>query len=430
MIMLSSSSSSSLSRIIHHATLTLLLWITTNTTKVVLLLLVVQVLLTNQLSHSFILKTTPTGIPTRTKPTTTTTLSIPPPPLPSLFSTTSLLISSSSTPSSTSYRITQVISDIDDTIKSSGGVNVGGITLGGIDVQYKRGLLYPGVAEFMLQISIGMNSMIQSSPSSTKSNNKKQQQSSQQQQLQQVQQSSSSFVPAKIAVLTARAEELKVALELKNNHPISIAFENAALRQNIYGWGIGPVLYGSVVEWVIQDRKGLRKFTNFERLIDQQDPTGTILQYIYVGDTGELDQQAGETMLREYPELVQAVFLHVVSSYDYIDDDNSSTTTATTTTTTTTNNNAATGTATNDNNIGRIMITIPPPKLINGRPIIFFRTYVGAAIAAVQLGLMSINGLEIVMDAACEQLQNVPKTSSKWIDLNFDLDRADELLFS
>ena len=40
---------------------------------------------------------------------------------------------------------------------------------------------------------------------------------------------------------------------------------------------VGPVLYGSVAEWIAQDRKGLRKFTNFERLIEQ-DPTGTIFQ--------------------------------------------------------------------------------------------------------------------------------------------------------
>jgi len=83
------------------------------------------------------------------------------------------------------------------------------------------------------------------------------------------------------------------------------------------------------------DRKGLRKFSNFEKLIEQ-DRTGMIMQYVYVGDTGELDQEAGETMLREYPEVVKAVFLHVVSDRPYP--------------------------------------RIPPPKLINGRPVIFFRT--------------------------------------------------------
>lgn len=35
-------------------------------------------------------------------------------------------------------RLTQVISDVDDTLKSSGGVNVAGIALGGIDVEYDR----------------------------------------------------------------------------------------------------------------------------------------------------------------------------------------------------------------------------------------------------------------------------------------------------
>jgi hypothetical protein len=48
---------------------------------------------------------------------------------------------------------TRVISDVDDTLKSSGGVNVAGVTLGGIDVQYPCGDFYPSIAEFMLEIS-------------------------------------------------------------------------------------------------------------------------------------------------------------------------------------------------------------------------------------------------------------------------------------
>ena len=35
---------------------------------------------------------------------------------------------------------TQVISDVDDTLKSSGGVSVAGVALGGIDTQYARGI--------------------------------------------------------------------------------------------------------------------------------------------------------------------------------------------------------------------------------------------------------------------------------------------------
>jgi hypothetical protein len=37
------------------------------------------------------------------------------------------------------------------------------------------------------------------------------------------------------------------------------------------------------------------------------------IKCLYVGNTGELDQEAGETMLREYPEVMKAVFLHVVT---------------------------------------------------------------------------------------------------------------------
>lgn len=142
---------------------------------------------------------------------------------------------------------TQVISDVDDTLKSSGGVNVAGVALGGIDVQYERGDFYPGVAEFMLEISrYGLSDLDQSSP-------------------------------PKVAVLTARAEEFKVALEIKRDSKLAVAMRTAGERAGITDWGVGPVLYGSVAEWVVQFRKGLRKFTNFERLL-RQDPTGMVVQ--------------------------------------------------------------------------------------------------------------------------------------------------------
>lgn len=248
---------------------------------------------------------------------------------------------------------TQVISDVDDTLKSSGGVNVAGVALGGIDVQYERGDFYPGVAEFMLEIS-SFGSM-------------------------------RSLIPPKVAILTARAEEFKLALELKEDSKLAVAFRRAGENQGISNWGLGPVLYGSVAEWVIQNRKGLRKFNNFERLL-QQDPTGTILQYVYVGDTGELDQEASETMLREYPEVVKAAFLHVVSD--------------------------------------RPDPPIPPPKLINGRPVVFFRTYVGAAAMATELGLMDQEGLMRVVAAAKAKLAPVSRENEKWVDLEKDIRQA------
>lgn len=50
--------------------------------------------------------------------------------------------------------LTQVVSDIDDTLKSSGGVTIAGVSLGGIDVQYARGDFYPGVFQFMFELSL------------------------------------------------------------------------------------------------------------------------------------------------------------------------------------------------------------------------------------------------------------------------------------
>jgi len=319
---------------------------------------------------------------------------------------------------------TQVVSDVDDTLKSSGGVNVGGVALGGIDVQYARGEVYPGVIEFILQMSMPQTAVASVSADAVTSNDDEAvgSNTSKERRLSDddvrtkrdedvidpkkalTASSSSSaqrrrvrpraaMTPPCVAILTARAKEFKAALKLKDDSPIAVKFRTAGEKAGVLGWGIGPVLYGSVAEWIVQDRKGLRKFTNFELLI-RQDPTGTIMRYVYLGDTGELDQEAGETMLREYPEVVKAVFLHYVTDVP-----------------------------------GPVEST-PPTRWINGRPIVFFRTYVGAAVAAVQLGYMSLNGLDKVAKAAQEQLSNVPKSSDKWIDLNRDLDRAERLLHS
>ena len=50
-------------------------------------------------------------------------------------------------------RLLQVVTDIDDTIKSSGGVNIGGIALGGVDISYERNSFYPGVFQFGLELA-------------------------------------------------------------------------------------------------------------------------------------------------------------------------------------------------------------------------------------------------------------------------------------
>ena len=91
-------------------------------------------------------------------------------------------------------------------------------------------------------------------------------------------------------------------------------------------------------------------------------------------------------MLREYPEVVKAVFLHVVSEQPYPE--------------------------------------IPPSKLISGRPMAFFRTYVGAATKACQLGLISEKAMMRVVSSAQESLETVARTSDKWQDLYRDVNEA------
>lgn len=164
---------------------------------------------------------------------------------------------------------TQVISDVDDTIKSSGGVNVAGVALGGIDTQYTRGDFYPGVFQFYLELSLYPVEQINESLISASTAERKDDVYM------------PKINPPKVSILTARAEEFKAALELKEDSKLAVSFRKAGENAGVGGWGLGPVLYGSVAEWIIQDKKGLRKFNSFEQLV-QQDPTGRIMQYVWV----------------------------------------------------------------------------------------------------------------------------------------------------
>jgi hypothetical protein len=174
--------------------------------------------------------------------------------------------------------LTQVVSDIDDTLKSSGGVTLAGVSLGGIDVQYDRGEFYPGVFQFMWEISLFSVVVNQRYCDEYRLERDSKEGGD----------SSSGGIdpnlgilsPPKVAVLTARAEELKAALEIKDSSKLAQAFRKTGESSKVcptLDWGIGPVLYGSVSEWIIQHRKGLRKFNNFERLLEQ-DLSGQIMQ--------------------------------------------------------------------------------------------------------------------------------------------------------
>eukprot|EP01036_Dinobryon_divergens_P026658 gene26658-35333_t len=231
---------------------------------------------------------------------------------------------------------TKVVTDIDDTVVSSGGLNIFGIALGGIDRQYKRGQFYPGVTQFALELSMLRNSL-----------------------------------PSKVSVLTARAREFKFALALKSSGKLCSAYRSTGEVNGIDDWGIGDVYYGSVAEWIFQNRKGLRKFLNFEIMMQNDE---SLMKrdgkYIIIGDTGEKDEEAGERIASKYPNKVRAIFLHTVYKEN------------------------------NNNQLNKFT-----DRKVSGVPVFYFRTYIGAAVKAYRSNIIGREALKRVAERAIVELR-------------------------
>jgi phosphatidate phosphatase APP1 len=54
---------------------------------------------------------------------------------------------------------------------------------------------------------------------------------------------------------------------------------------------VGDVYYGSVAEWIFQNRKGIRKFENFNIMLQNDISSNRNCEYILIGDTGEKDEE-------------------------------------------------------------------------------------------------------------------------------------------
>lgn len=276
----------------------------------------------------------------------------------------------------------QVITDIDDTVKSSGGVALAGIPLGGVDSTVSRGRFYPGVFQFGLELSChpaGIGRRV---------------------------------VPQDMAILTARAEEFKWALEIKQSSKLCRRFRAAGRSRGWAEWGVGPVLYGSVAEWICQERKGWRKFENFKLL---RSDARSSTRYVFVGDNGSSEKvstpgsadhafrrrvrvrcgrallfergthqrpteatadaaacapasqdiEAAHMMISAFPSELRAVFIHAVHETER-------------------------------------PAPLPADYSQGGVPIVFFRTYAAAAQKAARLGLIGGEALLRVCEAAEE----------------------------
>jgi len=219
-----------------------------------------------------------------------------------------------------------------------------GIPLGGIDNQYKRGQFYPGVLQFGLELSkFGRSSS-----------------------------SRNSAVPSKITVLTARAKEFKFALAIKQSGKLCSAYRRLGVVNGVDDWGIGDVYYGSVAEWILQWRKGIRKFSNFELMLQSDISQGhENNKYIIIGDTGEKDEDAAERIISKYPSNIKAVFLHNVynmkSKYR--------------------------------------PYARPVDRIVSDVPIFYFRTYIGAAVKAYYANIITKEALKRITIQAMDELR-------------------------
>lgn len=208
---------------------------------------------------------------------------------------------------------------------------LGGIALGGVDRSVSRGSYYPGVVQFQLELSL--HGLAPTEP------------------------------PHDLAILTARAIELLAFLEISPDSPICMKFRAAAhscASPAARGWCVGDVLYGSVQEWICQDRKGWRKIQNFGILAERRRQAGREpASYILCADNGwsERDEEA-VAGISESGQL-GAAFIHVVS------DDWST-----------------------------APPQLPPDRATaQGAPVAYFLTYAGAALKAARLGLLDAAAL-------------------------------------
>jgi hypothetical protein len=146
-------------------------------------------------------------------------------------------------------------------------------------------------------------------------------------------------------------------------------------------WGIGAdeVYYGSVLEWILQHRKGQRKSANFDLMLARDRLTLPPLRYIFVGDTGDRDEDAAERMIQSHGSSVfLAVFLHLVSG----------------------NPLGVSGSG-----------SLPADRVYQSVSIFYFRTYVSAGWKAYQHGLISREALQCIIDESLQDLEYDHKLS-------------------
>lgn len=255
---------------------------------------------------------------------------------------------------------TQVIIDIDDTVKSSGGYKLFNVPLGGVDTQYGRGELYPGSFQFILELAMYKMGKHRK--------------------------------PLLLAVLTTRIPQVPITVD----SALNLRLREVAEKRGVMNWGIdcdNKILYSTLKEWVFNETRGEKKFVNFRKLHKFVCNENSNARYIWIGDTGDKDLEAGEMMIKFFPGKIRAVFMHCVNPED-----------------------------------GPEGQRMPNDYYLKSVPVLFFRTYVGAAKKAVEHGLLNHNALSRVLVRAVLDLnENSTQDLSKWKDLIKDILEVEEI---
>jgi hypothetical protein len=292
-----------------------------------------------------------------------------------------------------SARSCKVITDIDDTVVSSGGHTFCGIMIGGVDNQYKHGEFYPGVTQFGLELALSKQLLPMLLRSARRALNLKQAVGHEDKSIH--------AEPSPVSVLTARAKELKFAMALKPTSKVCKAYHHCGTSHGLPDWGVGDVQYGSLAEWVLSHRRGWRKAKNFGQMVRDGERVGDSRKYVFIGDTGDRDEDAAERMATAYPQKLKAVFLHTV--YPVAAD-----------------GSMAASKVRRAKDVAHVspgspMTPLPreqksvvrADRTVNGVPIYYFRTYVGAAVKAYQANLIDLAAVKrVAVQAAADMRQH------------------------
>jgi len=165
-----------------------------------------------------------------------------------------------------------VFSDVDDTLYASGGKYVS--KGAGVDDQFYHKEVYPGVAQFMLELARG--------PCEVED-------------------------PPSVILLSARPHSLKTLLEITDDHKVAKLFRHTARMNNVENWGVdvSNAQYGAFANFFLSCRSGmgLKKYEQWRDFRPEGDGKKVLekhegVQSVFVGDNGQCDAMAAVQMSR------------------------------------------------------------------------------------------------------------------------------------